>query len=120
MSEFQQSLVTIRGEVEVAIREVETATREMTGHWRAMEAAQTDIHYMEQRWQKLPRSDGARGFLLEDLLKAQERLAKSEYEFATTQLRYSMALIELKRTTGTLLRVETRNFIQCRPTEIQP
>lgn len=114
MNEFQQSLVTIRGEVEVAIREVQTANREMAGHWRAMEAAQADIRYMEERWQKLPRADGARGFLLEDLLKAQERLAKSEYELAATELRYATSLIDLKRSTGTLLHVDTRNLIQCR------
>lgn len=120
MHQFQQSLATIRGEVEIAVREVKTAEREIDGNYRAMEAAQADIHYLEKRWEKLPRADGARGFLLEDLLKAQERLAKAEYELAASQLRYATSLIELKKTTGTLMNVDTRQRLQARSTELAP
>jgi hypothetical protein len=39
-------------------------------------------------------------------LRAQERLAGTEFEFARSQFRYSVALSELKRATGTLFHRE--------------
>ncbi|MGE3779553.1 MAG: TolC family protein, partial [Pirellulaceae bacterium] len=103
---FRDVLSTLKAEVEVAVREVETVRKELDGNRAAMLAAEADIRVMEERWRLLPGTDGTRSFLLEDLLRAQERLASTEYEFARAQYRYGVAIAELKRATGTLLRRE--------------
>jgi outer membrane protein TolC len=116
MHHFRDTLSTLLAEVEVAVREIDTARREIDGQWQAMQAAATDIQFMEERWRYLPGDDGRRSFLLEDLLRAQERLTGVEYEFALAQFRYTTAIAELKRATGTLLKREEPNEI---PPEVE-
>jgi outer membrane protein TolC len=111
MNNFRDTLSILQAEVEVAVREVDTARREMDANWQAMQAAEVDIRLMDQRWRHLPGDDGTRSFLLDDLLRAQDRLAAAEYEFARSQYRYSLAIAELKRATGTLFQRQDWNVI---------
>jgi outer membrane protein len=73
----------------------------------AMQAEGAEIQYLSQRWRLLPGDQQGAGVLLDDLLRAQERLADSELDFARSQFAYNMSLVELKRVTGTLLEWQT-------------
>jgi hypothetical protein len=101
---FQSKVESALTEVEIAVRDVETSYREMVSKWQAMIAADAETRYLGQRWRLLPGYDTTTPFLLEDLLDAQERLAEEEAGFVTSQVDYTLALIELKRVTGTLMR----------------
>lgn len=105
-SQLQALTANIRAEVEVAVREVQTTHRELESKFRAMQAEQAEIDYLTQRWKLLPDDQQGAGVVLDDVLRAQERLADSEAEFAQSQLAYNMALVELKRVTGSLLEWE--------------
>jgi hypothetical protein len=52
----------------------------------------------------LPQSSAV--LFLDNLLLAQDRLAEAEFGFATAEVTYSLALINLKRAQGTLLQSE--------------
>ena len=59
-------------------------------------------------WRLIPGDDGDTPHLLEDLLDSQERLALEEASFVTAQVTHMLALMELKRATGTLMRYLTQ------------
>jgi outer membrane protein TolC len=93
----------VRVEVENSVREVATTYREMLSKREAMNADEAEIRYLTERWRLLPGDQQFAGVMLDDLLSAQERLAKAEGEFATAEVSYSVARVDLRRVTGTLL-----------------
>jgi outer membrane protein len=105
-SEFQQTVETLMAEVEVSVRDVNTAYREMQAKYASMVAADEGVRYLLDRWRLLPGDDRSASFLLQDLLDAQDRLVTEEFGFAQAQFAYTVALANLKRTTGTLLQAE--------------
>lgn len=105
-NQFVSALQLLSAEVEVAVRELKTTYGEMHSKYQAMLALEAEAAYLYQRWQILPGEDRSASFVLEDLLDVQERLAFEEFGFVKAQVDYSMALNELKRTTGTLLQYE--------------
>ena len=104
--QFRRTVENLMAEVEVAVREVRTTTREMHGHYRSMIANQSETDYQRERWQLLPGEDGAASFLLEDLLDSQDRLVIQEFAFVEAQLAYMVSLRTLNRAMGTLLDYE--------------
>jgi outer membrane protein TolC len=119
-NQLQALTANIRAEVEVAVREVETTHRELVSKFFAMQAEQAEITYLRERWRLLPDELQGAGVLLDDVLRAQERLADSELDFARAQLAYNMALVELKRVSGSLLEWEAISPVEtcqeCLPT----
>lgn len=93
----------VRVEVENAAREVETTYREMLSKRQVMEADDAEIRFLTERWRLLPGDQQNAGVMLDDLLSAQERLAKAEGEFATAEVNCRIACVELRRVIGTLL-----------------
>ncbi len=93
----------VRAEVDSAAREVDTTYRELLSKRQAMAADEAEIRYLTDRWRLLPGDQQYAGVMLNDLLGAQERLAKAEGEFATAEISYTIAQVELRRVTGTLL-----------------
>jgi hypothetical protein len=75
----------------------------MLSKFQALIAAETESSYLEDRWKVLPGADRGTTLLLEDLLDSQQRLADAEGEFVTSQVAYSIALIRVRRSMGTLL-----------------
>jgi outer membrane protein TolC len=106
VKEFQATVQMLQAEVEIAVREVETAYGELQGRREAMQAARVDVQYLTERWRWLPGDDRSASFLLSDLLDAQDRLALEQNAYLDAQVAYSLALLELKRKTGTLLQSE--------------
>ena len=102
---FRQTVETALTEVEVAAREVETTYQEMVGRFHSMAAAERETSYLADRWQTLPELNDSVTLLLEDLLDSQERLADEESAFVSAQVQYSISIVRLKQTMGTLFRV---------------
>ncbi len=105
MQSFSAVMVTSITEVEVAVREIEIAHQEMIGRYQAMVAAHNQTEYLLDRWKTLPDPDESVTLLLENLLDSQVGLADEEASFSQAQFDYSIAIVRLKQTMGTLFRV---------------
>lgn len=109
--ELQRSINVFRAtveasltDVEVSSREVETAFREMQARFEVMTSAQNETSYLKDRFDVLPMAEDSAILLLEDLLDGFERLADEEAAFVDSQVVYALSLIQLRRSTGVLLR----------------
>ncbi len=105
-SQYATTLQTVKLEVEVAVREIDTSNQEMVAKHEAMEARSAQLTALTKRWEKLPGEDVSSALALENLLVSQERLADAEFEYLQSQLTYNLAQMNLKRATGLLLRTE--------------
>ncbi len=104
INSFKATVETSLTEVEISSREVDTAWRELLGKYQAMVAAQNEVSYLQDRFDVLPNVEESSILLLEDLLDGYERLADEEAAFAQAQTSYSLSIIQLRRSTGTMLR----------------
>jgi outer membrane protein TolC len=102
-NQFRTTVETMLMETKVAAREVRTADREFKAKFHSMQAASKRLDNIEQRWEALPGVESSIGLYLDDVLVAQQQLADAEYEFAKSETTYNLALMNLKRATGTLL-----------------
>jgi outer membrane protein TolC len=114
-SQLEATTAGIRAEVEIAVRDVETSYREMVSKFHAMAAGEAEISYLTSRWRALPGDDQNGGFMLDELLTAQERLAQAEYEFASAEAAYNLALITHSRAIGTLVGTQEIDQMLKRP-----
>ena len=105
-SQFETATVNILAEVEIAAGEVETTYQEMLARYEAMQAAEEEVEHLDQRWRSVPGEERVASYILEELLEAQQRSAIEQFGFVRSQVAHTMALIELRRATGTLLQHE--------------
>ena len=105
-SQMQLAIERVKVEVELAVRDVETYWRETRAQFAVMRAARERLDYLRQRWLRLPGEEGTAGLVMEDLLAAQDVLVEAEAAFVRAQTAYNIALVNLQRTTGTLLHDE--------------
>lgn len=118
MFEFQNTVETGITEIELAIREARTSHTEMLSRYESMQSAEAEAAYLSERWQQLPGDDRTTSELLEDLLDAQERVATEEAAFEQARMNYMLALIEIKRSTGTLLSSDDGTSLLNRPASL--
>lgn len=107
--EYARALQVISTEVDIAVRELNTAFSEITAKSRALIAAEAEANTIEQRWLRMVDGSGSAGLNLESLLRSQERVTEAEREYVTSVLTYNLAMINLKRSNGTLLQKENVN-----------
>lgn len=100
--EYRNVLELTRAEVEVAVRELETSHRELLARSRALKSAELEAETIEYRWKNLADPGTTGGLLLDSLLRAQERVAQSEFDLASATLTYNLAIINLRHANGTL------------------
>jgi outer membrane protein TolC len=105
-NQFRTTVETLLMETKVAAREVRTSEREFKAKYHAMQAATKRLENLEQRWQAIPGRETTVGLYLDNVLQAQVQLADAEFEFAKSETTYNLALMNLKRATGTLLQHE--------------
>ncbi len=105
-NQFRTTVETLLMETKVAAREVRTSEREFKAKYHAMQAASKRLENLEQRWAAIPGRDSNVGLYLDNVLQAQAQLTESEFEFAKSETTYNLALMNLKRATGTLLQHE--------------
>ena len=113
--QFEATTANVRAEVEIAVRDVETAYREIVSKYHAMAASDAEIAYQTARWRALPGDPQTAGFALDELLAAQERQAQAEFDFATAEAGYNVALISLCRATGTLVSAKNSEDVLKQP-----
>ena len=107
--EYAQALQAVQTEVDIAVRELKTAYLEIRAKHRALAAAEAEANTIEQRWLRLIDGSGTSALNLESLLRAQERVTASERDYVDSVLTYNLAMINLKRSNGTLLQSENVN-----------
>ena len=106
-SEYSRALEAVQTEVDIAVREINTAHQEIIAKSRALAAAEAEVSTIEKRWQRMIDGSGTSSLNLESLLRAQERVTAAEREYVTSRLTYSLAMVNLKRANGTLLQSES-------------
>ena len=99
-SQLRATLAALQLEVEIAVREVQTAHREIEAKYQALDAAVTEVDFIERRWKHLAGDDRAASLFLEDLFSAQERQTSQEFEYLSAEVDYNLAMIELQRRDG--------------------
>ncbi|TWT50243.1 Outer membrane efflux protein [Rubripirellula amarantea] len=115
-NQYETTLQTIRHEVAVGVRELQTSMTELSTKQTAMRARSAQLDAMTARWDQLPGDQTDKALSLENLLIAQNQLASSEFEYLTAQLTYNLSLVNLKRVTGLLLqseRVDIAKICEC-------
>ncbi len=119
-SKFEATVAALNAEVEIAVREVETTFQELQAKRELVMAAQADTTYLYKRWEALPGDERSASFLLEDLLDSQDRLASAEAAYSQAPVDYTLSLVRLNRSLGTLLQSEKVELIRgsdnCTPT----
>ena len=107
---YQVTLETVRLEVQVAVREIETSQRELFTKQQVVQAREEQLDYQLKRWERLPNEGVTSSLMLENILNAQDQLANAEFEYLKAQITYNLALINLRRTTGTLVQQQVINL----------
>ena len=105
-AQMETTLQTVRLEVEVAVREIETSRQELSTKHASMVARENQLDSLLQYWKRLPGEGATAALALENILTAQERLLQAEGEYLKAQLTYNLALANHKRAIGVLLQDE--------------
>lgn len=105
--QYALALTAIETEVDIAVRELNTAYQEIQAKNRALKAAEAETKTIEARWARMADGSGQSSLNLESLLRAQERVLEAERDYTESLLEYNLGLINLKRSTGTLLQTES-------------
>ncbi|QDS90713.1 Outer membrane efflux protein [Rosistilla ulvae] len=104
--DFESTIEQTLLEVDIAVRETQTAYREMVSKQNAVFAAAAEVQFLDERWRTLPTQQDSAVLLLENLLDAQQRLGNEEAAYATAQVTYALSWISLRRAMGTLLSMD--------------
>ncbi len=105
-AEYARATNIVQTEVDVAVREVNTTYREIIAKSESLRAAEAEVATLTERWLRLIDGLGTSSLNLESLLRSQERVTVAEADYATSIVQYNLALVRLKRSTGTLLQHE--------------
>ncbi len=105
--QYARALEAIQTEVDIAVRELNTAHAEINAKSRALAAAEAETATIEERWRRMADGSGSAALNLESLLRAQERVTEAESQYVQSILTYNLASITLKRANGTLLQSES-------------
>ena len=115
--QYKQALEKIQTEVDIAVRELNTSWREIGAKQKALAAAQAEANTIELRWSRHIDGNGSASLNLESLLRAQERVTQAEKDLTLALVTYSLATVNLKRSTGTLVSGEA---VAPMPLSMQP
>jgi hypothetical protein len=102
-SQLAEDMAEIRLDVEKAVREITTSYREMLCQAHAVIGNQTEIDYLKSRWDASLDEQRSSSVLLDDLLNAHDRLARSEGLYAAALIGYNEGFARLNQATGTLV-----------------
>ena len=102
-SKLAATMADVRLDVETAVREITTCYREMLCQAHAVIGNETEISYLKSRWEASLDEQRSSSVLLDDLLNAHDRLARSEGLYATALVGYNEGFAKLNQATGTLV-----------------
>lgn len=107
LAQIQTTVDTVLLEVKIAARELQTSYHEMLSRYESLQASQEDLKTVEKRWDSTASGDNKSGVgYLQFLIETQDRLAQAEEDFSTACTIYNVAMVNLQRAQGTLLRYE--------------
>jgi outer membrane protein TolC len=106
IQEFRQTTEKAITETEIAARETQTAYQDLLEKKIAVDATESEVAYLTERYRQLPGQDDSLVLLVDNLLDAQERLAEQERELVDAQVNYAISWVMLRKSTGTLLRFD--------------
>ncbi len=113
LAQIQTTVDTVLLEVKIAAREMGAAYREMNSRYESLQAANEDLRVLSKRWESHAGADGKGAInYLQLLLEAQDRLAVAEQEFARAAVIYNVAMLNLQRAQGTLLKYENIAMVE--------
>ncbi|MEM7453796.1 MAG: TolC family protein [Planctomycetota bacterium] len=102
---FERAVGDVVVDARISARNLQRLNREIENNSFALEKAAEELDLIRQR-RRLNLDDGKTGsFYIEDLLASQARLTAAESRLVRSQTELAVALIELKRATGGLLRI---------------
>jgi outer membrane protein TolC len=108
ISQMKTTLETVLLEVRVAVREVQTAHRDLTAKHESMIAAREDLeNFQKRREAMLLGADTTAISYIEFLIESQQRRATAEENFLQAVATYNVALVSLERVKGNLLSYES-------------
>lgn len=102
-NQFRATVQTVVLEVDIATREVNTAFQEVLARHKASLASEAEVQYLDKRWREFISDNSSGATMLNELFQAQDRLVQSEYAELNALVTYNLAIINLKKVTGTLL-----------------
>ena len=102
-SQLAATTSNVRLEVEKSVREITTSYREMLCQAHAVMGNLSEIEYLKSRWEASLDEQRSSSVLLDDLLNAHDRLARSEGLYATALVGYNEGFAKLNQATGTLV-----------------
>ena len=105
-NQYETTVKTLKLEVSVALREVTTSHSEMLAQKQAVRASAAQWETLSRRWELLPGDDGNGALVLENMLRAQERLMRAESAYTTAWVSYNLSQLMIKKATGELLQSE--------------
>ena len=114
LNQLRTTVDTVLLEVKISAREVATSYRDMIGRYQSLLAIQKDNDVLQKRWEAQAGAQGAAAYL-EMLVDTQDRLATGEEDFARSVVVYNVALLNLQRAQGTLLKYEDIQVTRVEP-----
>ncbi|MET0261891.1 MAG: TolC family protein [Rariglobus sp.] len=110
VSQLRTTLETVLLEVKVAVREVQTAYRDMSAKHESMVASRADLDSFQKRREAMfLGGDTTAISYIEFLIESQNRRASAEEGFLQAVATYNVALVSLERVKGSLLSYESIN-----------
>ena len=100
---LRESIMQTRGEIEIAVENVETALATQASKHKVLEKTVREEQILMGRWEMLGSDGGAVGQTLESLLDAQQRRTDAERQWVTANNNYVVALVQIQQAMGTLM-----------------
>ena len=117
ISQMRTTLETVLLEVRVAVREVQTAYRDLSAKHESMNASRADLDNIQKRRDSMMLGSETSAInYIEFIIDSQQRRASAEENFLQAVATYNIALISLERVKGNLLVYES---IQTVRTEVR-
>ena len=105
-NQLRTTIDTIMLEVQVAVREINTAQRDAIAKYHALAAADKELKTLLARRDVDAGALKWTGVYLNDVLAAQERQTAAEQEYTLSVVTYNVALRNFDRATGTLMQTQ--------------
>jgi outer membrane protein TolC len=103
---FQALVADISVDVRTAVREIERLKADLLARNNQLLRAVEELRYLEARYELKVDRDRTGSLYLEDLLGSQQRLFEAESALLRSQTELAVAIADMQRANGMLLRVE--------------
>lgn len=112
--ELREVVQQSQAEIEIALVSVNAAIESQATKKRLLETAIAEEEILTGRWQALAGDGSSVGLVLETLLDAQSRRTDAERELVSAETEYVVAVVQLQRAMGTLLKQSGASPVQDR------